>query len=629
MKILEGRLGRAIDELDKTLAIVGLIFAGLLIIWLVITEGHPIYLTVGFLSFLACAGYLLLRRYLHPSAAISLDRIEFGSRVHLTLNILFFVLLSYSILSINQELYIRSLGYFISTALMAAVVAVEILLISSHKSGVYLTLFKIILIGLSITWSQILIFPSLVGVDSWYHQIVTSGMLDTGHIPEGLAYSKLPLFHLIIGETSLITGLDYKMAAMLSIGLLHVVLNSLFVFLMGRFIINTKVGLLAALLLMVASFHTWLGLFLIPMAIAAVLILPVLYLLFKLRKGNPALAISLSLLFMVVLIIAHALATMWLAILLFVVLIGFISYNRLYHEKLTVPVSLTIAILFSVWMFGYWIYASGHIFSLAKFIKWGFSEELLGSDPFSGAVAQYILGVPFLEHLFNNLGMFSFFAFSLIGCFYMMSRRSGTGYSFVIVIGGVAILTLGFISFLFGIEALGGRWLYLAQIMLAIPLSLALFLFCGVLNKWLTKVWVMSLSVFLLSFFMIMSPVANIDNNTFSPNTMVRFAFTESELQAAATISNMWNGEIGGDRYYRLSVGSEIDAKYINIDGCFLTGDFTDCQDLLVMIRQEIVESAFQISTHPFKIHYDPCYNLTEQGFSHIYDNGSVSAFVK
>jgi hypothetical protein len=49
---------------------------------------------------------------------------------------------------------------------------------------------------------------------------------------------------------------------------------------------------------------------------------------------------------------------------------------------------------------------------------------------------------------------------------------------------------------------------------------------------------------------MILSPVANMDNPTFSPNTQIRYALTSSELQAAYTVSNAVNMAIGVDAYY-------------------------------------------------------------------------------
>ncbi|MFC1984229.1 hypothetical protein ACFLVO_04390 [Chloroflexota bacterium] len=630
MKILEGQPGKAINELDKTLAFLGLVFSTILTIWLMMTIGRFIYVSVGILSFLACTGYLLLRRKLSLSTITSLAQTRASPRFYLVLNILFSILLSYGIASIylSPELYTRPMGYFISIALMAAIVGVEILLLSPHKSHTYSILFKIIIIGLSLQWSQQLIFSNVVGIDPWLHQMFTLKMLDAGHIPEGNWYSKMPVFHLITGVTSLITALNYKMATMLSIGLLQVVCDTLFVFLLGRFILNDKVGLLAALLLMVANQHLLFGFWAIPNTLAITLILPIIYLMFKIRKEKPILAISLYLLFMAILILTHTVAAVSLAILLVVFWAGFKIYTRLYRSKLaTLESPLVIGILFAIAMLGYWMY-SGHIVLLGNLIKLGFKRDLWGVVPLE-AVVRYMRDVPFSDQLFNNLGWFLFFTLSFIGCFYMLSKILGNSYSFVMVMGGLVILALGFLTPLFGLDIIVGRWLYLAQNLLAIPLSLALLLLCGVLRDKLARVGLMSFLVFPLSFLMIMSPTANLDNHLFSPNTGVCYAFTESELQAMDTISNVWDGKIGADRHYQLPIINHFNGNFITIDDYLLTRDFTNGQDMLVMIRQEIVNFPFPLSSGIFKLNYDPRHVLAEQGFSRIYGNGSVNGFLK
>ena len=109
---------------------------------------------------------------------------------------------------------------------------------------------------------------------------------------------------------------------------------------------------------------------------------------------------------MVALILTHTVAAMWMAILLFVFWIGFVFYSAVYHEH-GIPVTLTITSLFTVAMFGWWTYASGHICTLAGLIKWGFSI-----DTVMHVMPEY--GMPFSEQLFGYPGMFLFYAISFI-----------------------------------------------------------------------------------------------------------------------------------------------------------------------------------------------------------------------
>ncbi|MBA7544273.1 hypothetical protein ES705_36625 [subsurface metagenome] len=111
--------------------------------------------------------------------------------------------------------------------------AAKILFLPSKNSPIPFTLFQIILIALSLEWSVLLLFPSIVGIDPWTHQLITLDILDKGHIVGG-GYQHLPIYHVAIGITSLITGLSYKMATMLFISFLQVVCGVLFISLLGK-----------------------------------------------------------------------------------------------------------------------------------------------------------------------------------------------------------------------------------------------------------------------------------------------------------------------------------------------------------------------------------------------------------
>jgi len=122
-----------------------------------------------------------------------------------------------------------------------------------------------------------------------------------------------------------------------------------------------------------------------------------------------------------------------------------------------------------------------------------------------------------------------------------------------------------------------------------------------------------------------MSPTANLDNPTFSPNTQVQFALTESELQAVERVSNMWNNTIGVDGYYSELRTSSYPVKEINREIAYV--NYTDCQGMFVLIRKEIVNRPFLLS-YVYKLDYDPREVLSNQIFSRVYDCDSVSGFV-
>ncbi len=613
------------DEVDKTLASVGVIFSVILIIWLKLVLDYPIYVMIGILCFTACIGYLIIRRFLHPSLIPDLEKLRCSTRFYITLNILFFLILSYSIILIylRPEPYSRPIGYFISTSLMAVIVANEILFLSTQKSYIYFALFKIIIIGLSLGFSQILIFPSIVGVDNWWHQWFTLEILDKGYIPEYLGYSKLPLMHLMIGMTSLVTDLGYKIASMLSISFLQVVCDAFFVFLLGRFLISTKVGLLAALVLEVSNYHISYGFEVMPNTMAAILILPIIFILFKIRIDKPFIGFSVGILLMGTMILTHTLTSMCLAILLFVFWLSSMAYTRLFYQENDRSITWMICILFSTMMLAYWTYISGHILTLGILINLGFYNRKLEMR------FQYINNIPLLEQLFSYLGTFLFFSLSFIGCFYIISKTFRSRNRIIITTGGLSILFLSFFTQIAGKHIIVSRWYYFSHILMAIPLSLSLFLLNGIFKNKLIKGLLMSLSIFTLSFLLIISPVANIDNRLYSPDSKFRRTFIESELHAMDTISEIWDGRIGSDQYVKRPYELQFNRELEYIDNSLSSGDFSDLQGIMILIREEIVKYSFRTKTGSLKLKYDLHIALYNQKFSRIYNSGSTSGYLK
>ncbi|MFH2112158.1 MAG: hypothetical protein ABIJ47_12970 [Candidatus Bathyarchaeota archaeon] len=507
---------------------------------------------------------------------------------------------------------------------MAIIVANEILFLSSQMSHVCFTLCKIIIIGLNLEFSQMLIFPNIVGIDPWVHRWFTLTILDNGNIPEGFLYTKLPMMHLMIGITSIVTGLGYKMAMMVSISVVQVVCDALFVFLLGKFLISAKIGLMAALLLEVATYHILFGYWIIPNTLAATLILPIIFVLFKVRRDKQFIGTLIALLLMGTLILTHALTAMCFAILLFLFWAAFESYNRLFIEETLRPVKIIVSILFSVGMLAYWTYASGHIMNLANFIKWDFDKMFLAEYAY-----LFISSISFEEKIFTYLGIFLYFAISFIGCFYVMSKGFRNSYRFTFMISSVVILIISFLSVITDRYIIQHCWYYLTQIMMSLPLSTSLLLLVGIIKNQLMKRAFISLSIFCLSFLLIMTPIVNIDNHLFSPNSGIRFAFTESELHATNIISNLWNGKISSDWYYQIPFEYEANTEFVNIDSSLYAGDFTDLQGVIILIREEIIKNPYYTSSGSVKLEYDLYLTLDHQNFSRIYDAGSISAYVK
>ena len=363
------------DNLDTILASAGAVFGLILTVYLQTKMGRVVFTITGVLSFLACIAYLILK-HRQKLANITFARdIETKPSILLLVDTLFFALFAFSLwaLALRSETYVRPLEYFIAIAVMSAILAIKILFLPYMKSPVALTLFQIIAVGLSLEWSVLLLYPSIVGQDPWFHQSETLKLLDQGNV--GQIYGGLPAMHLIIGATSLVAGLDYKLGTMLSVCLLQMICDVLFVFLIGRLLFNHKIGLLAALLMAVANWHIFFGYWTIPNALGATFVLIIIYLLLKLHKEKLTLVIPVCGLLMAALLLTHPIAMLWLSLLLFTSWLSFIIYKNLFRQKLATLTPLALALAFTVVMLMWWGLGTGYLQHLGLLIARNFEPE--------------------------------------------------------------------------------------------------------------------------------------------------------------------------------------------------------------------------------------------------------------
>lgn len=617
---------------DKWLAITGVVFS----ISFVIFQGFGFsnYSLVGVLTFLACIVWLMIRKN------ASLD---YESKVLLSdykahcFSFMFFILFIFSLLLFyfRPTLYQRPLLYFICIAFMVGVLFIQILF---SKLNVYLLLFEITIVGLSISWSQLLVFPSLVGVDTWYHQYVSLMIMNTHFIPNNFSYSKLPIFHLLTCFTCFICDLDYKFSTMISVGLTHIVCNMLFIFLLGRSIFNTRIGLLSALVLTVSNYHIFMSFWSIPNSLGGVYILIIICILFTLNNNASISAKFLLLLFMFVLILTHTISAMFMCITLFT--LWFLS--SIYHKSgITIMnnssflASLTIFILFTVSMLGWWIFASGHISTLLMLFKWGFARDFIVHTPYELSILARA-NTSFFERIFSILGTYIYFSLSFIGIFYMISSQNRYYLTSSMAIIGISPLFIGFFSLVTNHSVVEDRWWYFAQMLLSIPISVTILLLFVKTSNNLKNMFTLFFLTVLITTTLVMSPVANVDNNIFTPHSSMRLSLTTSELSAIERISMEWNGTIYTDRFYADSQKYAFETQpfddKISLDNLDDIDNLSNLDDLdqldgLILVRKYIIENPFKIFESVFVYNYAFESKFNKVNYLNIYDCGTVDGF--
>lgn len=612
-----------VGDLDKTLAIAGIVSSLILLVYLNRTFNSEVYALTGILTLTSCVLWLIIRK----NHTFDFHLPESYSRTTIW-NICFFTLYTLSILSIylRPNYYERPLIYFLLIALMASVLACGSL--SSTRSHAYLIIIQIIMLGLNIAWSQLLIFPDLIGFDPGYHRALTYEILDAGSIPTEYVYSGRPLFHIIIALTSLTTDFPYKFATMLSVGLVQIICNAIFIFITSSNLFkNFKIGLLASLLVIIADNHIFMSFISIPNSFAAVFIPIIIYLLLiKLNGATDSIFIGLSLFLMISIILIHDLTAVCIVLLLFVAWRTFTISRIFYLDDMKRHFKLLVPISFAVIMITWWAYSSNSLLTLAQLLEQGFSARFFDKTPIE--LKEIITSTyPSGEMIFNNAGMFLFFALSFIGIFFMISKKGNTS-TLTMALTSLTPLAVGFFSLILGYSLVGHRWWYFAQILMSIPLAVSIYIITSwKLKQTRSRNTFLFIFIAILSILNIMSPAANIDNSIFSPNTSMRSALTEAEL-SATTILEKYEDTPKTDFYYATRLNYLGDYNVDRFCPEVSQRHFSDLQDNLILIRKEIIDDVFLLYNSYYKSNFNIKTTLEQSNFSMIYDNGSLYAFI-
>jgi hypothetical protein len=537
---------------DRTLSVFGMVFSFCLA-FLGLSLHRPIPILIGVLIFVSCSVWLLLR----TCDIRVIDLPVSGLQVKFWAILYFFLfILTMLVFYLRSNLYERPVLYFLLIALMAGVIACEI--ISSEKKYSGFILLQVILLGMNIASTQLLITPGLVGIDPWSHYALTRDIIRDAFIPLGDYYSKLPMFHLMSGATSLVSALPYKFATLFSISLGQIACIAIFVFLLGNYLFeNHRIGLLASLLVIISDLNIRMSYWSIPNAFGALFIVIVLSLLFIRQKKSPIVVVAIpAILIMGVIILTHVIVAMCMAILLFIAWAVPYFYQKFYgpnqdYIPFLIPVGFTFAMI--VW----WNYMTDNVNNLASFIASGFSLPHM---------ADYILvttGSPLeiiIQLIFSSLGQNLFLTISIIGLLYMVSRKGNISTFSLAVIACTPLLFV-FITYLLNSEIIGYRWLFISEILLSIPLALALYLVSGAYLQRSQLRYLFFLAVIgSLCFFMVMGANGNDDNHFLIPkSTLVTSEYyTEAELTGSNFFAASSSGKIFSDEDYAYNPSSSI-----------------------------------------------------------------------
>lgn len=624
------RWAELLRNADLLLVKLGIPLAFLLIVAGILRPSAT-YLLIGILLLLSCPFWLRIRN------CFVIERVnERGHRGYfLILASTFFFLFSYSLIILYNRsmVYERPIGFFVLISIMSGILALETSFLPSRKYS-FLVLAQVIILGLGLSTSQMTLYPNVIGVDPWYHQSFVEAIINWGNIPPGVLYSALPMFHLSITIPMQVMDIDYKLASILSISAILVVVNVLTTYCLGRHFFNEKVGLMAALLLTISNYHINMSLMPIPNYFGFILIIVLVYLLVKFWKDKPPALFGLVALLMSVIIMTHVLAAVFTTIVLLSWSIASIIFSKSGNgvtPKYILPITVAFLVVSFIWL----TFTTGYGQILVDYIQSGLNIDYFSRvpDPTTEFMHDYLSKIPLEQRLFEQLGIYICSIFALIGYLYMVSKKRDDLSIYAFAMSGIAIVIIPFTSTIVGISVLGERWFAFAQIMGAIPLTVAILSIIRLPKKKRVRTIALATLTIILTLAMILSPTANIDSPILSSHTSVKPAYTTSELTAAIYALEHTNKAISSDWDFASRPTSVMitfagiePSRITPFDSSLLTQNFSR-DGRTIIIRDEISHNPIAIWGATYRLDYDPGAVLSGEGFNLVYSNTEVRMY--
>jgi len=560
---------------------------------------------------------------------------EFGkeSTSHSNIRILdiFYVLLFTCSVLIVVMTNSRPLSYFIIIAIICGVLTLKILCLPEHNKYYYASLVQVGLIAINLRYFIQYIFPdSFIWYDPYYHQEIIEYIILNGHTLSQMAYSSIPIFHVLLASEYLMGGMNNFISLFAINSIVKAFLIVIIIYLMGwKFLNSKKIGLLSSLAYAVLDRTIIYDVSYSPTSLATILVMIIIYLILSRDISKRKLTFTiLGLLFMSTLIFTHTVTSVMLLVLLIAMWLSSNISVMLKENDISMPSIMNIFFIFFVGLFVSWIYISGYyITQLANMIKWGFKVDELAPYMSAETTTSTMFQIPLIEHILSYLGFYFFAILSIVGFLYSFLKNKNK-YLLFFSISSVLLFIVTFSGIVLKTYVIPDRWWYYSEHMTIIMVFglICLSYYITLKNKKIT-ILIIVLFFTLFSFISITNPIANLDSPIYSKNLTVRHVSTSSEVQSINAVSQMHGGKILTDVQSIHNINQTDNVKLIT-GPLFSNKEYTNF-DGLIILRKYILDGNPFDARGLYKIDHDPRIYLEKEKFSKIYDSNTVYGYVK
>jgi hypothetical protein len=242
-------------------------------------------------------------------------------------------------------------------------------------------------------------------------------------------------------------------------------------------------------------------------------------------------------------------------------------------------------------------------------------------------------GLQLAEMTVASLGMLLFIGLGLVGCLAMLGKNSTPLHKAFVVLC-LIVLSIGFVPHMFGISVIEHRWWYLSEVLMAIPLGIALYKLASVNRPWLISAILVAVVIAFLS---TIGLASNMTNKALVPNLTVRYALTDGELASLSriTAAEYSNKTIGTDPILALPTRSIVNnssgaIKQVSITHEILSGDFSDSLADVLLLRNSLSSEPFGFGGGDiYKIDYDIASVAAQQGYQKAWETEEVVCLIR
>jgi len=472
------------------------------------------------------------------------------------LEVIFFILFSASLLTLHANEG-RPLVYFVLIALSAGFLALSIVFLNG-KSDAVIQVVKILMVSFNLKYSLFLGYYG-VGSDYWRH-LADNNLLSQYGFIEVLSAKEpfYPLMHIQVAVNGIITGTPIKDATNFAI-IIPLVISSICVFLVARDIIEAKIGVLAMLIVNITDFHTSWGA--APQTTTYGICL-YYFLIFFIFRGATANSnrnkwVLLTILFIPVLILAHAVSSFIALISILGLIVGSCMYKVVFNKHATILPPVIVLLLSGIVLLQHWFVAIYSERSERSFFEVIMSTLITSATEYADflnrpeTISGYVTALPPLfERIADVAGLTLLLFLSIVSCLFWLSKKYRSTFTFSMLVCTVMLLFITFGFPLFGMRnIIPSRWFAFMYFFLSIMAAFALLILSSKISRKGLGLMMCFVILSCLTFFMTTSTIANGDNPFWLQETRVSAAYTTQEGIGAERLSSVSERILVDSRY--------------------------------------------------------------------------------